>query len=60
METNVFELYPTLTHCFQTSDGICFYQEADAKTHARTLENKEVIRLDRPVPAPVVTEKTKK
>lgn len=60
METNFFELYPTLTHYFQTSDGTAFYIEPDARMHGRTLENKEVVRVDRPVPAPVVTEKTKK
>ena len=38
----VFEENPSLEVYYKTSDNIAFYQESDAKQHAKALENKEV------------------
>ncbi len=38
----VFEQHPQLKQAFITSDDTAFYQETDAKNHAKTLEDKTV------------------
>ncbi len=38
----IFESNPNLKKAFITSDGTPFYQEHDAKNHAKTLEDKSV------------------
>lgn len=38
----VFEQNPSLEKVYCTSDGTPFYQENDAKNHAKTLDNKAV------------------
>ena len=42
---NIFEQYPNLEEYFETCDGQKFFKEAAAKTHARTLEDKEVKKV---------------
>lgn len=44
-----FEQYPQRKVCFQTSDGLLFHEEGDAKLHANSLENKEVESHKRPI-----------
>lgn len=39
---NIFESNPNLEKCFSTSDGEHFYNENDAKNHAKSLEDKSV------------------
>lgn len=39
---NIFENQPNLEKCFSTSDGEHFYNENDAKNHAKSLEDKTV------------------
>lgn len=39
---DVFEQNPSLAKVYCTSDGTPFYQENDAKNHAKTLDNKAV------------------
>lgn len=56
-DKNVFDTHPKLKECFQTSDGTPFFQEHDAHTHARSLEDKEVKHLKRPVKAIKATKK---
>lgn len=46
--SDLFKQYPNLTEYFKTSDGETFYKEEPAKTHARSLENKKVERVERP------------
>lgn len=38
----IFETNPNLKKAYITSDGTPFYQETDAKNHAKTLEDKTV------------------
>jgi len=38
----VFEQHPTLEVYYKTSDDVPFFQECDAKNHAKGLEDKEV------------------
>jgi hypothetical protein len=38
----IFENQPNLEKCFSTSDGEHFYNENDAKNHARSLDEKSV------------------
>jgi uncharacterized protein (DUF927 family) len=38
----IFETNPGLKKCYITSDGTPFYQENDAKNHAKTLKDKTV------------------
>lgn len=37
-----FKDYPQAKQCFETSDGLIFHQEGDARLHAKTLENDAV------------------
>ena len=43
----VFIENPSLKECFKTSDGQYFYNQNDAKNHAKTLEDKSVEHLTR-------------
>tara|TARA_R100000306_G_C4376873_1_gene142305 strand:+ start:2922 stop:3446 length:525 start_codon:yes stop_codon:yes gene_type:complete len=43
----VFKTHPNLKKYFKTSDGVKFYDEDAAKTHARTLENRTVETVHR-------------
>lgn len=42
MKTKIFESNPNLKEVHMTSDGQCFYNDNDAKMHAKTLEDKAV------------------
>lgn len=42
MKTKIFESNPNLKEVHMTSDGQCFYNEPDAKLHAKSLEDKAV------------------
>jgi hypothetical protein len=44
----IFNTNPKLEKCFKTSDGEHFYNESDAKNHAKSLENKHVEKLVNP------------
>lgn len=44
-----FKDYPGKKECFQTSDGLIFHEEGDAKLHAQGLEDKEVEKHRVPV-----------
>ena len=48
MSNDIFNNYPTLQVYFKTADGQAFFQESDAKNHAKTLENKKVEAVERP------------
>lgn len=45
MKKSIFEQYPNLEEYFETSDGQKFFKETAAKTHARTLADKEVKKV---------------
>lgn len=49
MKKSVFDLHKNLKEYFETSDGFKFIKEADAKTHARSLKDKEVKNVKRPL-----------
>jgi hypothetical protein len=42
MKHEIFETNPNLKEVHMTSDGECFYNENDAKMHAKSLEDKKV------------------
>ncbi|NDP26454.1 MAG: hypothetical protein GZ087_03365 [Flavobacterium sp.] len=42
MKNPIFEQHPDLQKVYVTADGECFYQEADAKNHAKSLKEKAV------------------
>jgi hypothetical protein len=42
MNKEIFKQHPNLEKVYCTSDGTPFYQENDAKNHAKTLEDKSV------------------
>jgi hypothetical protein len=44
----IFNTNPKLEKCFKTSDGEHFYNESDAKNHAKSLEDKHVEKLVNP------------
>lgn len=44
---NVFKAHPNLKSYFQTSDGVKFFTAHDAKTHARSLDDKSVEEVKR-------------
>ncbi len=48
MSNDIFNNYPTLQVYFNTADGQAFFQESDAKNHAKTLENKKEETVERP------------
>ena len=48
MSNDIFNNYPTLQVYYKTTDGQAFFQESDAKNHAKTLENKKVEPVERP------------
>ena len=43
-----FKSYPSSKECFQTSDGFFFHKDFDAKAHAQSLKEREVIEHKRP------------
>lgn len=45
---DVFTANPKLAKYYKTSDGVKFFREHDAKTHARTLKDKDVETVKRP------------
>lgn len=47
MTTDIFERHPNLQRVYQTADGTNFYEEGDARNHARSLKNKEVKTVER-------------
>src|SRR5690625_7635068 len=44
----IFKIRPNLDHYYKTSDGQAFFNESDAKMHAKTLKNKKVDKVVRP------------
>ncbi len=46
---NIFEQHPNLKQYFKTADGQAFYEHSDAKLHARTLEDKSIETVEKPV-----------
>lgn len=42
MKHEIFEINPNLKEVHVTSDGECFYNDNDAKMHAKSLENKSI------------------
>lgn len=42
MKHSIFETHPNLEKVYVTSDEIAFYQETDAKNHAKSLKDKSV------------------
>jgi len=46
---DVFKKYPNLDHYYETSDGMKFFRENDARNHAKTLEDKSVKKVVKPV-----------
>lgn len=44
---NFFETNPHLKAYFQTSDGEAFYEEQDARNHAKSLEDKTITPFKR-------------
>jgi len=55
---SIFDLHPNLDAYFETSDGVKFYNHSDASAHARSLENKKIKKVGRPVKKAPKTEKT--
>ena len=47
MKQDTFKQYPNLKSYFKTTDGVRFFNESDAKNHARTLQNKTVEQVKR-------------
>ena len=56
MKNEVFEANPLLKQVYTTSDGENFYQENDAKNHAKSLEDKAVETIYNPTHLEVVGE----
>ncbi len=46
---NIFEQHPNLKQYFKTADGQAFYEHSDAKLHVRTLEDKSIETVEKPV-----------
>jgi len=44
----VWDLNPQMKKCFQTTDGEKFFTADNAKTHARSLDDRSVTELKRP------------
>lgn len=42
-----FKEYPSSEVVFQTKDGYLFHSENDAKNHARSLEDKAIVKHER-------------
>lgn len=45
---NVFKTHPMLKSYHKTSDGTAFFQETDAKNHAKSLEDKTIEKVFNP------------
>jgi hypothetical protein len=50
-----FETYPDSIEVFETTDGFLFHRNHDAATHAKTQEDKAIVRHERPASLPVET-----
>lgn len=46
--SKIFKNNPNLKHYFKTSDGMAFFHEHHANTHAKTLEDRDVEKVKRP------------
>jgi hypothetical protein len=46
--TELFGLHPGADALYFTSDGLAFFEEGDANAHARSLEKKEVSKVEKP------------
>ncbi len=46
---DVFKKYPKLDRYYETSDGMKFFRENDARNHAKTLDDKSVKTVVKPV-----------
>lgn len=44
---NVFKKHPTLESYHETSDGVKFFTESNAKNHAKSLKDKKVKEVER-------------
>lgn len=55
-EHKIFESNPTLKEVHLTSDGEAFYNDNDAKMHAKTLKDKSVELVVNPLSLEVITE----
>ena len=42
-----FENYPESDSCHETSDGFLFHKKADAESHGNTLDDKNVVSVER-------------
>ncbi len=49
MSKDIFKNYPALQVYYKTADGQAFFQESDARNHAKSLENKKVEPVERPI-----------
>ncbi|MCH4832912.1 hypothetical protein E5F92_009575 [Flavobacterium columnare] len=56
MENNIFKANPKLDCYYETSDGVPFYTDYAAKTHAQTLDDKTVTPVHRYAVKTVATE----
>jgi len=56
MKNEIFESNPQLKEVHVTTDGQCFYNEHDAKMHAKSLEDKKVELVLNPDHLEVVSE----
>jgi hypothetical protein len=52
MSKAIFDANPSLKKYFKTSDGEPFYKEGDANLHAKSLEDRKVTPVFRPVEEP--------
>lgn len=48
MANKIFEANPHLERVFTTADGEAFYNEPDARLHAKSLKDKTVTRVENP------------
>lgn len=46
--SDLFNQYPKMSEYFQTSDGQKFFKEDTAKLHAKSLEDKNIKKVERP------------
>ncbi|MDH1880934.1 hypothetical protein [Empedobacter sp. GD03797] len=49
MSQDIFKKYEALQVYYKTADGQPFFQESDARNHAKTLDNKKVETVERPI-----------
>jgi hypothetical protein len=46
---NIFVQHPNLEQYFKTADGQAFYEHSDAKLHTKSLDDKSVETINRPI-----------